>query len=591
MFPRFALTVLVGAVLTQLSTRAGVLAIGHRGDDLFAPENTLPSFSSALAKKADFVEFDVRASSDNVLVIMHDASVDRTTDGTGAIASLTLAQLQALDAGSWFATNFTGTRIPTFAQALQAVLPQATPLIHQYTGTPAQFVTELAQLGCTTNVVVQSFDWNFLSSLHALEPRIRLGALGQTTLTAAVLTNIINTGSRTVAWEQSYVTSNAVALVHGAGLSLFVWTVDGPAIKTFIDMGVDGVISDDPGLVKALQQPPGTNSPPGNLGDQLLAYWKMDEGLTNAFATTVGDSKGTNAATLVRGDGASHWFGSGTARFGGCLKLEGLSAYVTLPQSGSLDINTNAMTFSAWVWLSALPSQLATSYGAIYDSTTDCYVLYLDKSNKELRFKVTDVNGNAARPGIPEALLKTNQWLHIVGTYSGQFGPASGQTVIYMNGQAVDAHTGDDGSSPVGLTGNVKTGQAAAMGREGPTGGNYFTGLVDDVALWKRALAPSEVAQLYQAGLAGAALADLLRQPTPLIRLLSIALPQPGNQLQVTFQNQGPWQSFRLLHAPDLGAPFLEVPGLAPISLGGGTNLFNYPLSNWTREYFRVEGQ
>ena len=83
---------------------------------------------------------------------------------------------------------------------------------------------------------------------------------------------------------------------------------------------------------------------------------------------------------------------------GGCLKLEGTSAFVTLPQTAALDINTNQITFSAWVRLSVLPSQLTTSYGAIYDSTTDCYVLYLDKSNKELRFKVTDRNGQAARP-------------------------------------------------------------------------------------------------------------------------------------------------------------------------------------------------
>ena len=588
MFIRCVLPFLVGTILARSFASGGVLTVGHRGDDLFAPENTLPSFASAVGKQAEFVEFDVRLSSDGVLVIMHDATVDRTTDGTGSVASLTLAQLEALDAGSWFSASFTGARIPTFAQALQAILPRATPLIHQYAGNPAQFVAELAALGFTTNVVVQSFDWAFLSSLHALEPKIRLAALGQTALTPAQLTNIINAGASTAAWEQSYITSNEVAMVHGAGLGLFVWTVDGPAIKTFIDMGVDGVISDDPGMVRALQQP-STNSLSG-LGNQLVAYWKMDDGLTNAFATTVADSKGANSATLVRNDGASHWFSGGMAKFGACLKLEGTNAYVNVPQTSSLNINTNALTLSAWVWLQSLPSQLATSYGSIFDSTTDCYVLYLDKANKELRFKVTDTSAKAARPGIPEALLQTNQWLHIVGTYSGQVGPVSGQAVIYLNGQAIDVHTGDDSTSPVGLTNNVKTGQIAAMGREGPTGGNYFFGYMDDVALWKRALAPSEISQLYGSGLAGAALADLLRQPTTLIRLLSARLSPPGNQLQVPFQNQGPWQSFRLLRADSLGGPFLEVPGLAPISQGSGTYLFNYTPSNKVCEYFRVEG-
>ena len=472
---------------------------------------------------------------------------------------------------------------------MQAIIPYGTPLIEQKAGGAAAYVAELRRLNVVTNVVLQSFDWAFLTAVHALEPNLRLCALGSGTLSSTSLTNIINAGARTVAWEQSTITSNEVALVHGAGLSLFVWTVDGPVIQHFIDLGVDGIISNDPETVKGLQQP-GTNDLAG-LGNQLVAYWKMDDGLTNAFATNVSDFKGLSSATLVRNDGASHWFSGGMAKFGGCLKLEGTNAYVSVPQTGSLNINTNEMTFSAWVRLQALPSQLATSYGAIYDSTTDCYVLYLDKSNKELRFKVTDTSAKAARPGIPEAQLQTNQWLHIAATYSGQVGPASGQAVIYMNGQPVDVHTGDDSTSPVGLTNSVKTGQVAAMGREGPTGGNYFTGYVDDVAIWRRALAPSEVAQVYQSGLAGAALADLIRQPTTLIELLS-ALPSPTtNQIQIVFRNQGPWTSFRLLHADSFNAPFLAVPGLTPISLGNGTNRFDYPVSNKVCEYFRVEGQ
>ena len=134
-----------------------VLVIGHRGNDLFAPENTVASFTAALSK-ADYVEFDGRLSSDGVLMVMHDDTVDRTTDGAGTLASLTQTQLQALDAGSWFSTGFTGERVPTLVQAVQAILPQAIPLIHQYTGSPAQYVAALSQLGATTNVVVQSFD-------------------------------------------------------------------------------------------------------------------------------------------------------------------------------------------------------------------------------------------------------------------------------------------------------------------------------------------------------------------------------------------------------------------------------------------------
>jgi glycerophosphoryl diester phosphodiesterase len=588
LFMRYVLCFLVSSLLVLPSASSAVLSIGHRGNSLFAPENTVASFTSARGR-ADLMELDAQVTSDGQLVVMHDATVNRTTDGTGAIATNTLAELKLLDAGSWFAPQFAGERIPTLEEALGAIIPYGTPLIERKAGTAASYVAELQRLGAVTNVILQSFDWTFLTAVHALEPNVRLCTLGSGTLSAATLTNILNTGARALAWEQSAITSNEVALVHGAGLALFVWTVDGPLIQHFIDLGVDGIISNDPGLVWTLQQP-NTNTVT-SLPNQLVAYWKMDDGLTNSFATTVADSTGTNAATLTRNDGASHWFGGSTAKFGGCLKLEGTSAFVTLPQTESLNINTNAITLSAWLWLPVLPSQLATSYGAIFDSTSDCYVLYLDKGNKELRFKVTDTSAKAARPGIPEAALQINQWLHIAATYSGQVGPVSGQVVIYLNGQAVDAHTGDDGTSPVGLTNNVKTGQAAAMGREGPTGGNYFTGHVDDVAIWRRALAPAEVSQLYQSGQSGQPLADLLRQPTALIQLLSAWNAPAGNQLQVLFRNQGPWQSFRLLAADTLNGPFLAVPGLTPVSLGNGTNRFDYPLSNKVCEYFRVEGQ
>lgn len=570
------------------SEAAEVLSIAHRGNSLFAPENTLAAFA-ATQGKADLVETDGRMSADGRLVIMHDTTVDRTTDGTGTVASKTVAQLKLLDAGSWFSPDFTGERIPTLEEMITNTLPFATPLIEQKDGPASAYVDELRRLNAVTNVVVQSFDWNFLAAVHALEPAVRLGALGSGALTAGTLTTISNSGARIVAWEKSGVTSNEVSLVHAAGMALYVWTVDGADIQNYLDLGVDGIISNDPGMVRQLQQP-STNDPVA-FGEGLLAYWKMDDGLANAFTTTVSDSKGTNAGTLTRNDGASHWFDSPFAKLGGCLKLEGANAFVTISNTATLNINTNAMSFAAWVRLTQLPAQLATSFGAIYDSTTDCYVMYLDKANNELRFKFTDANGHAARPGIPASALQTDVWLHVVATYSGTFGPASGQATIYLNGSPKDVHTGNDGTAPFGLTANVKTGQLAAMGREGPAGGNYFTGYVDDVAIWQRALNPTEVAQLYQAGQAGESLGDLLRQPTSLLQFVSTRQTAPGGGVEIVFTNLGPWTSFRLLRATQLAGPFQAVAGLTPVALGGGTYRFTYTPATSGPEYYRVEGR
>lgn len=128
------------------------------------------------------------------------------------------------------------------------------------------------------------------------------------------------------------------------------------------------------------------------------------------------------------------------------------------------------------------------------------------------------------------------------------------------------------------------------MGREGPTGGNGFTGMVDDFALWKRALALSEIQTIYTNGLAGLSLGDLLRQPTDTIEFVSVRKTTGPDALEITFHNLGPWQTFRLLRSAQLNGPFQIVPDLAPVSLGSDQYRFTYPLGADSVEYFRVEG-
>ena len=104
---------------------APVVAVGHRGAMRFAPENTLAGFDKAIEMGARVVEIDVRMTADGHFVVMHDARVDRTTDGRGPVARLTLAEIKALDAGSWFAPEFTGERVPTLREALRHVKGRA----------------------------------------------------------------------------------------------------------------------------------------------------------------------------------------------------------------------------------------------------------------------------------------------------------------------------------------------------------------------------------------------------------------------------------------------------------------------------------
>lgn len=102
-----------------------VYPVGHRGTKKFAPENTIAAIDAAIARGAKVVEIDVRCTKDGHFVVMHDAKVERTTDGHGRVKDLTLAEVKRLDAGSWFGPEFAGERVPTLREALRALKGRA----------------------------------------------------------------------------------------------------------------------------------------------------------------------------------------------------------------------------------------------------------------------------------------------------------------------------------------------------------------------------------------------------------------------------------------------------------------------------------
>jgi glycerophosphoryl diester phosphodiesterase len=102
-----------------------IIAVGHRGTKKFAPENTISAHEAALALGARAVEFDVRFTKDGHAVVIHDATVNRTTDGRGCVKNMTLGEIKALDAGSWKEQKFTGEKIPTLREALRNIKERA----------------------------------------------------------------------------------------------------------------------------------------------------------------------------------------------------------------------------------------------------------------------------------------------------------------------------------------------------------------------------------------------------------------------------------------------------------------------------------
>ena len=179
------LTVLIGLLLTmgvQAQDPGNVgrflnyerpLIIAHRGASSLAPENTLAAVQKALDLKVDVVEIDVHRSSDGELVVLHDATLDRTTTGSGPVKQYSLEEVKSFDAGSWFSPSFVEERIPTLREVLEKTKDQATLLIElKGERTEVRTVELVKELGMTDQVIIQSFDFLQIQKAKQKAPEI-----------------------------------------------------------------------------------------------------------------------------------------------------------------------------------------------------------------------------------------------------------------------------------------------------------------------------------------------------------------------------------------------------------------------------------
>jgi glycerophosphoryl diester phosphodiesterase len=498
--------VLVAAFCAAASGQPRVAA--HRGASLMAPENTLSAFAEA-SNAADMVEFDVRQSQDGVLVAMHDEDVARTTDGTGAVAELTLATLKSfVVTGSFYNAAFAGERIPTLTESVSLIKSFATPLLDCKTGTASNYVELLRSLDMVTNVVLMNFDWKFLDDVRQLEPALQVMALGQGAFKVEFLTNLQARGISNISWSAPDITTAEVDMVHAAGVEIYVYVVNGPAVPDALAMNVDGMITDDPWLARDLRSGYGAGS--RVIDQDMISCWTFNEPVFAPSNLEVRDVKGRNPGAWHGVNDMPRQANALGAAFGDALALDGGPDYVAVPSGPSLDIGTNHVTLSMWVKLFQPPSAMAESFGSLYDAANDSYVMYLDRSSKELRFKVVDAQGYAARPGIPESRLVMGAWHHVVGVYDGNAGSGFGRTSIYLDGRLADTHIGADGGYGWHMQGIVRPGQSAAMGRNGTDDHGRLACVMDDVALWRRALDGGDVRWIYESGLQGTPLRRLM---------------------------------------------------------------------------------
>ena len=233
------------------------IVIAHRGDSAHAPENTISAFKLAMQKGAQAIEFDVKLSKDRQVIVIHDQTVDRTTDGHGDVRQLPLEELQKLEAGIRFGEKFPHERIPN----LEEVFASIGTGIHMnieltnYATPHDGLVEEVAKLvkkyQMQEQILFSSFFPNNLKKAMQLLPDVPCGLLAWTGLAGFP--------ARNWGWKQGLfalhpfrddVDVKLVNRIHKAGRRLHVWTVNEKSeMEKLFEFGVDGIFTDDPGML------------------------------------------------------------------------------------------------------------------------------------------------------------------------------------------------------------------------------------------------------------------------------------------------------------------------------------------------------
>lgn len=222
------------------------LVISHAACGGHAPANTLAGIRAALDIGVDAIEIDVQCSSDGVPVLMHDYTVDRTTNGTGEVSKLTLDQLRALDAG--------GEPPPTLAEVLE--LTRANTLLIceiKQPGIEVRLAEVVLQAEALDDVMVWSFFPQALQGMRTAEPRIPAALLvseRHTDTLSNLRETAIRIGVQGLSVYHEGIDDEALRLCRRSGLALYAWTADDrAAIQRLVDTGIDGICSNFPDRV------------------------------------------------------------------------------------------------------------------------------------------------------------------------------------------------------------------------------------------------------------------------------------------------------------------------------------------------------
>lgn len=241
-----------------------VWVVAHRGASGHAPENTLAAFRSAFEMGARFIETDLQLTRDARVVAIHDATLDRTTNGHGPVHMQTLEQIRALDAGAWFGSrapvSYAGERVPILAEILSFSREHDVNFYLEIKsgsawGVEHAVVGAVRDSGASARVVILSFDPGTLDSVYRLDETMMTGFLCEHPSNDLV-ERAVRLGARQLAPRGDLITPDLVKKAHAAGLQVVAWTINEPEqMRRLMGAGVDGIMTDYPDrLVRVIRE-------------------------------------------------------------------------------------------------------------------------------------------------------------------------------------------------------------------------------------------------------------------------------------------------------------------------------------------------
>lgn len=238
------------------------LLIAHRGYKAKYPENTMAAFKAVMAFGSPMIELDVTLTRDRKIVVIHDETLERTTNGWGKVQEHTFDELRCLDAGSWFSPEFKGEKLPSLEEVFDLcagkilvnveIKPEAYEEPMPVDAIEIKVLEMVREYSMTDSVIISSFKEDVIRRISMMNvEKPRLAILSEKTLDDPFLDFMVDCGVFSYNPDHRTLTKEEVEKVHNKGLNVFTYTVNTiKDAKRCFDMGVDGVFTDDPMLLK-----------------------------------------------------------------------------------------------------------------------------------------------------------------------------------------------------------------------------------------------------------------------------------------------------------------------------------------------------